>query len=197
MDQLATYDQAAVMEDQPRFAMDKRLYVNFYVKALMNNFKSAEAGRPIFDEVDFIRIIVPGDKNTIIDTKASPEYRARFREKYDAFKKGQTMAQTGTPLEVWPQMTVGMVAELKAMHVSTVEQLAELPDTLAQRIMGNFDLRRKAQVFLDSAAGDAVASKLQAELATRDNEIDLLKAQMIQLMEKMSAPVNATTAKKA
>lgn len=186
MEALQTYDQAAVMEDQPRFALDKKLFVQFYQRAVMNNFKSSQEGRPIFDEVDFVRIIVPGDKNTVIDTKATPEYIGRFRDKYDQFKKGQEQAQSGTPLEVWPQMTVGQVAELKAMHVTTVEQLADMPDQLAQRIMGSHALRAKAKQFLEAAAGDAANTKLQAELEKRDNEIEVLKAQMQQILNSKS-----------
>ena len=183
MDTLQTYDQAAVMEDQPRFALDKKLYVHFYLRAVLNNFKSAQKGRPIFDEQDYIRIIVPGDKNTVIDTKVTPEYQMRFAAQFEKYKKNQSQAVSGTPLEVWPQMTVGQVAELKAMNVHTVEQLAELPDNLAQRIMGSHDLRRRAQAFLDAAAGDAANSKMAAELAQRDNEIELLKAQMLQMQQ--------------
>lgn len=187
MDMLQTYDQAAVMEDQPRFALDKKLFVQFYLRAVLNNFKSAQEGRPIFDEVDYVRIIVPGDKNTVIDTKATPEYTTRFASRFELYKKNQSQAVTGTPLEVWPQMTVGQVAELKAMHIHTVEQLAELPDNLAQRIMGSHDLRRRAVAFLDLAAGDAANSKLSAELDKRDNEIELLKAQMAQMQQLIQA----------
>lgn len=183
MDTLQTYDQAAVMEDQPRFAMDKKLFVQFYLRAVVNNFKSSQEGRPIFDEVDYVRIIVPGDKNTVIDTKVTPEYAQRFATQFEKYKKNQSQAVSGTPLEVWPQMTVGQVAELKAMNVHTVEQLAELPDNLAQRIMGSHDLRRRATTFLEAANGEAANTKLAAELAQRDNEIELLKAQMSQMQQ--------------
>lgn len=181
MDQLATYDQAAVMEDMPRHALDKKLFVQFYVKAVMNGFKSSEAGRPIFDEVDYIRVIIPGDKNNVVDTKVTEEHKMRFPAQYERFKKNQEQAVSGTPLEVWPQMTVGQVAELKAMHISTVEQLADLPDNLAQRIMGSHQLRAKAKVFLEAAAGEAVNTKMTAELEKRDNQIALMQEQLAQL----------------
>jgi hypothetical protein len=189
---LATYDEAAVMEDQPRYAMDKKLHVTFHLKAVRNEFKSNQEGRPIFDEVDYVRIIIPGDTKTINDVKVTEEHKVRFREKYRAYKEGQVQAQSGTPLEVWPQMTVGQVAELKAMHVTTVEQLADMPDQLAQQIMGSHALRAKAKAFLEAAAGEAVNTKLQAELSKRDNEIALLKAQMEQIAKAQSAQKAAT-----
>jgi len=186
-DSLATYDQVAVMEDMPAYSLDKKLYVNFYIRADLNSFKSAQEGRPIFDEVDYVRIIIPGDKNSILDTQVTEEHKHRFENQYQRFKKNQEQAVSGTPLEVWPQMTVGQVAELKAMNVHTVEQLADMPDQLAQKIMGNHGLRAKAKLFLDAAAGEAGNTKMVAELEKRDNEIKLLRDQMDQLMKTTAA----------
>jgi hypothetical protein len=187
MEALADYSVAAVMEDRPQSALDDKLFVQFYVNAVMNNFKSAQAGRPIFDEKDFIRIIVPGDRNTVIDTVVTPEYAQRFRSRYDAFKRKQAQPVTGTPLSIWPHVSVGMVAELAAAHVTTVEQLADLPDNLAQRFMGINSLREKAKVFLKVAGDNAAASKLQLELEQRDNEIEVLKRQMVEMQAAMAA----------
>lgn len=184
---LQTYDEAAVMEDQARFALDKRLYVQFYVRAVMNHFKSAQEGRPIFDEKEYCRVIIPGDKNAVFDQPASDEQRMRFEAQYTRFKKGLEQAVTGTPLEMWPQMTVGQVAELKAINISTVEQLAEMSDETAQKIMGNHKLRLKAKAFLEAAAGEAKNSQLAMELEKRDSEIATLKNQMEQLLKATAA----------
>lgn len=185
MSGLPTFDDASVqnMANQARFAMDSKLYVTFYVRAVMNNFQSSEQGRPIFDEKEYIRLIVPGDSKTTVDCPVTDEFRMRFPKQYDAFKRGLAQAVSGTPLEVWPQMTVGLVAELKAMNIQTVEQLAGLDDGRAQKIMGHFELRRRAQAFLDAAEGEASNNKLAAELSKRDAEIEALKAQMAEFMK--------------
>lgn len=193
---LPGYEDAAVMsaEQQARFAGDKRLFVQFYMRAVMNQFKSAQEGRPIFDEKEYVRIIIPGDKNTVIDTEATRvEKELRFPEQYARFKKNQEQSLSGTPLEVWPQMTVGMVAELKAMNVFTVEQLAELPDNLAQRIMGAHMWRKKAQAFLDAAAGDAKNSQLAMELEKRDAQIAALQNQLNQILKHQELEAAAKT----
>ena len=189
---LASYDQAAVMEGQPRYAFDSKLYVQFYTRAVMNNFKSAQEGRPIFDELDFVRIIIPGDRNNVVDTEVTQEHKTRFADRYERFKKNQEQAISGTPLEVWPQMTVGMVAELKAQGVHTVEQLADLSDGLAQKFMGSFSLRQRAKNFQEAASGQAASTKLEAELESRDNEIALLKKQVEQLMAASAKPATAS-----
>jgi hypothetical protein len=196
MDVLAGYEGAAVMGNDSRNAADNRLFVEFYRKAVENPFKSNEAGRPVFDEVDFVKITVPGDRYSNFESKVTEEHKKRFAGRWERYKAGLTQAVTGTPLEQWPQMTVGMVASLKAMNVHTVEQLAEMSDQYAQQIMGNHDLRRKAKLFLDAAAGEAVNNKLQSELDKRDVEINQLKEQMAQLLagqqQAKSAPKAAT-----
>jgi hypothetical protein len=190
---LPTYDDTVSQANQARYAMDHKLYVQFYIRPVMHNFKSNEAGRPIYEEKEYIRIIIPGDSKTTGDYPVTDEFRMRFEKQYDKFKKGLEQAVEGTPLEMWPQMTVGLCAELKAMNISTVEQLAGLADGPAQKIMGNYDLRRKAQMFLDSAKGEAENNKMVAELTKRDDEINLLKQQMQQLLDsqKPKVPVKA------
>jgi hypothetical protein len=180
---LPTYDDTVSQANQARYAMDHKLYAQFYIRPVMNNFKSQEAGRPIFEEREYIRVIIPGDSKTTTDCPVTDEFRMRFQNQYDKFKRGLAQAVEGTPLEMWPQMTVGLCAELKAMNVTTVEQLAALDDGKAQRIMGSYDLRRKAQMFLDAAQGEAANNKMAAELQKRDDEINLLKSQMAQILE--------------
>lgn len=192
MDTLPAFDENEFVMDssaQARQAMDNRLYVNFYLRAVMNRHKSADAGRPIFDEEVYCRVITPGDKNTILDVPANSHYIGRFPKQYEAYKQHATVAQTGTPLEVWPQMTVGMVAELKAMHIHTVEALADLPDNLAQKIMGSHELRRKARAFLEAAKGEAENNRV----IEQEKTISELKGQVAQLLAAAQAPILSST----
>lgn len=185
MDTLKDYTDAAVMDESSnaRYAGDNKLFVQFYMKAVPNKFKSDQEGRQIFDEKEYIRIIIPGDRNANIDGPVTAEYKMRFADRYRKFKERGIQAQSGTPLEVWPQMTVGRVAELKALNVYTVEQLATMEDSHAHKIMGFNELRIRAQAFLNTAAGDAENTKLAAELEKRDVEIKALREQMNQLIQ--------------
>ena len=178
---LPAYD-TGVLGGQERYAADSRLYVEFYRKAVHNPFKSNEAGRPIYDEKDFAKIMIPGDKYSSVDTAVTMEHKQRFPQQWARYQAGQEQSAIGTPLEMWPQITVGLVATLKAAGIRTVEQLAELSDANAQSIMGNHELRRRAKTFLEAAAGEAANAKLEAELEKRDNEIATLKNQMAQMM---------------
>lgn len=177
---------SGVLDTDGRFDADNRLYVEFYVEAVHNTYKSAQEGRPIYDEVEFVKIQAPGDRLSSVVQKVNDLHKRRFPKQWAQFQNGQKQAVSGTPLEMWPQMTVGMVASLKAMNITTVEQLAELSDGNASQIMGNHELRRKAKNFLEAAAGESVNTKMEAELKKRDDEIALLKAQMEQLLAPKS-----------
>ena len=191
MNDFQTYDEAQSQANQSRFAMDSKLYVTFYVRPIKNAFRSEQEGRPIFEEREYIKIIVPGDSKTTVDCPVTDEFRGRFEKQYEKFKKGLAQAVEGTPLEMWPQMTVGLCAELKAMNISTVDQLAALDDSKAQKIMGSHELRRKAQLFLSAAKGEAENNKITAELQKRDDEIALLKMQMQHILEAQKPKAKA------
>lgn len=166
-----------------RHARDNTLRVIFYMKAVKNNFKSAKEGRAIFDEKPFVKIIVPGDRLNMVDAPVTPYHKQRFQALWERFEKGLEAPETGTPLGEMPWMSVGMVEELRAFGVKTVENLANLNDGVVSRIMGATMLKAKAQAFLDAAQADSQNSQLQAALAERDNEIDLMKHQMAEMQK--------------
>lgn len=168
------------------FAHDNKLYVRFYKKATENESKSLEAGRPIFDETDFIRIMVPGDKTTMVDREVHEVDAKRFSRLYKQWKEDQTHTDSGTPLEAWPQIQTGQVAELKAMNVHTVEALAALSDGHAVKIMGSNTLREKAQTFISASKDAAFVNQQAAELAKRDQQITLLMDQVAKLDARLS-----------
>lgn len=186
MQQDFTLDEATLDNQQNgnRYAMDHKLHVTFYTRAVPNNFKSIEAGRKVFDEIDYIRIHTPGSQLNVIDAPITAgTYRQRFADKYEKWKKGQADLVSGTPLDAFPLLLgkVALVAELRSMNIHTVEQLAGIPDIAVQKIMGGHELRNKAQLYIEGTSGtDAVLAKMQKE-----NED--LKAQMQNLTQMFSA----------
>ncbi len=54
---------------------DSRLAVKFYKRAVQLEHESNEAGRPIFKDFDFVRIMVAGDNLTEIDTFARDSHK--------------------------------------------------------------------------------------------------------------------------
>jgi hypothetical protein len=179
------YDQKVYEEDQMN-EDDKRLFVQFFVEAVEDKLKSVEEGRPIFREVVNVRIIAPGSRDSTV-TRATLHYQNRFQKQWDRFKKALEQTHEGTPLEQVPWLTVGVIAELKAMNCFSLEQLAGMSDSLASRMMGMHSFRQKAQAFLQAAKEAAPFTKMQAQLEERDVQIGVLQEQVKQLMAANAA----------
>lgn len=166
------------------------LHVEFFIDAVENPAMSREAGRPIFEDKEFVKVMIAGDpKNTLIAPaqergSGGRTYAERFPEHYKLFKADlDQLAASGTPLTEVPWLTAARREELKALKIFTVEGLAGLDGQMLQRIgMGARDLKNQAQAWLDKAAGSASDAKMASELAARDAEIEALKSQMADMM---------------
>jgi hypothetical protein len=166
------------LDDSSTTGDDKRLHVVFHLHPQKNDAKSTEAGRPIFEETEYVRITVPGDKHNIVDRPAREDDRQRFPRQYAHFKSGAAGGVVGTPLSEWPAVTRSQVEELAFFHVKTVEQLANLSDGNAQHVGPILALREKARDWLAKAAGGAVESKLRAEIQERESKLAAMQAQI-------------------
>lgn len=179
----ATFDQQ--LGEQPdanagRFAMDGKLHVRFYSKPKYNPDKSAEANRPIYEDTVYVEIMMPGDKNNIIQRPAlSMRDDLRFPKHYEQFQKGQAEQMVGTPLKVLPFLSEAQVEELAWFKIRTVEQLADLSDTV--NFMGASEMKRKAKKYLDAING---TSALVEQNKSLQAQLDEMRA----MIEQMTAP---------
>jgi len=156
----------SVTENEPRFAMDSKLYVQFYSRPILQPTESDKAGRPIYADMDCIRILVPGDKLSQIDRMASDDDKKRFAEHYAKYKAGRGQEVVGTRLEAVPWMTRSKVEEYRYFNILTVEQLAGASDEVGQKFPGFHGDREKAKKFLDSTEGtDARVKELEEQVA--------------------------------
>ncbi len=150
---------------------DKKLLVAFFKDTIKNETKSIEAGRPIFDEIDLIKIITPGSRDSFVGD-ATPEYQQRFLQQWTRYKAGRDQEiGNGTPLQMLPWITVSQLAEFRAVGVYTVEHLVGMADAISQKFMGHHQLKQRAQAYLDAAKESAPTVRLQAELEKRDEKI--------------------------
>ena len=149
----------------------------FMTKPVYNEAKSKEAGRAIFDEIEMVEVWIAGDRLNRPRFAVEDEHKKRWPREYEAFKKGVKISTSGTPLEHWPRMTVGKVAELKALGIPTVDALAEMSDAnLGNLGMGARELREEARSFLQQAAGTADVGKMAATIAELQAKIERMEA---------------------
>jgi len=172
-------------EDGQQAEADKRLFVIFFKMAIQNGFKSETEGRPIFEDRDMIKILAPGTRDTFI-AKASLHYQRRFPQQWARYKANEEQLMVGTPLSQVPWMTRSQVAEFAALNCHTVEQLVAMPDSETHKFMGFQQLKRRAQSFLEAAAGNAPIERMNKELEKRDEQIAQMQQQMTALMAQLS-----------
>ena len=149
------------------------LLVTFFHRATENSRKTKEAGRPIYDDVEFIEIIVPGSRD-VLQTAVKPTHLARFPEQYERFKKNEEQVVSGTPLSSWPMMTPARIAEMHALKIKTVEHLVSLPDNYLSKLGPDaVSLREAAREYVKRAKGnDSRVEALEAQLAELRKQLE-------------------------
>src|SRR5271166_1464648 len=105
---------------------DKSLVVFFYNKAVPQPGKSKAAGRPMYENVTFVRMAPPGEKLNIVDRPARGEDARRFPLQWAQFEKNAEQIPDGTPIDLLYPENPAISATLRASGVHTVEQCAEM-----------------------------------------------------------------------
>lgn len=165
------------------------LAVRFYSKEVQNDFLTNKEGRPISFMADFVRIEIPGNQTSIIDTFVNNSHKTRFPQQWAIYLNEKADGNNnpdnvqGTLLRDWPILNSAQATELKHFKFYTVEQVASASDQQIMAIgmtagMSPLALRDKAQAFLENAKDSSFAQKQAEELKLRDQQIEDLKAQM-------------------
>ena len=161
--------------NQSRYMGDDRLLVRFFPHPKINQALSKTMQRPVFEDVDYISIMQPGNKDSIIIRPAMDMDKTRFAEhykKYVAHNDGEN--NDGTLLKEWPRITRSQVEELKFFNIHTVEQLVSVSDSNAQSIMGFGALQAAAVLFLETVEESRSATELENKLGEKQDQIDAL-----------------------
>lgn len=170
--------EAGLPENYPAVAVGFGLYPQ------LNKAKTAEAGHDVYDEREYVRIVVPGDKSSLLFQPSNDSYRRRFPRAYDAFKareKGQK--ESGMPIEQWAVVSRSVAMTLRSAHVHTVEALCEVSENLIDRLSvpNARELQAKARAWLAQARDGAEATRKAAENEALQKTIASLQAQIAAL----------------
>lgn len=175
-----------------RYAGDKGVHARFYMMPVKDEAKSAEAGRPIFVDKEFVEIVAAGNANNIIKRKATAEDKQRFREQYSRFKDGDLTQIVGTPLSEVPWLTRSQVEELSYMRIRSLEALASLDDSVCAKVAGLYDLKKRAAAHVEKAGLAAPVEALHKENEDLKNQI----AALVQTVDEQTKLLKELQAKK-
>ena len=126
--QTAEFDHNNFDRQSNKNAGDDKLLVKFYIKARPDKGKTLEEGRPMFKDVEYIDIRIPGSRDGV-GRRATDDDKARFPLHYQAFKnRTDEEFVEGTLLTEWSLIGRSQAEELAFFNCRTVEQLAEMDD---------------------------------------------------------------------
>lgn len=119
------------------------------------------------------------------------------QDAWNAFARGQTYEAVGTPLSVLFRNDPARVDKYKFYHLSTVEQVAAIPDGQLQTLgMGAMDDRAKAKAFLAKTQGNGAVLTLNRELEEERAQRKALENVVADLTEKLTQVLESQLAEK-
>jgi hypothetical protein len=163
-----TMDRSGFVQTGPS---DQSMLCIFYRRAVHNEIKSAQAGTPIYENVDYVRIQQPGETSQIVDRPAQDNDRRRWPAQWQAYAAGKDQVADGTPLGLLFPRHPAQVSMLQALGIMTVQHLANASETAIAAIgMHGRDYVNYAQKYLSKGADGAVFHQMQRDLehANRD-----------------------------
>lgn len=154
------------MDEEVPMMMENDVAVGFAYVPKPDKTGTAKAGYPVFKDMEYVHIKVPGDEKADYFQPATDEHKARFPNAYAAFKSStaEHKAISGMPIEQWAQVTRAQAMTFKAASIPTVEALAAVHDgNIGKLGHGGREWRAKAQAFLAQAKEGAKDMALVAE----------------------------------
>lgn len=185
---MPSLDPLSLPSTDPR--AERLLPAVFYMMAVENKAKSAAEGRPIFDDVEMINILRPGDNTTDFHTEVQEKHKRMYPAQYAQFKQSGTNAHGGTLLSMLTFLTPRQIKEFEALNIYNVEALALINDNNA--FMGWREIKNKAVAYLEMAKDQAVMTRwkekeeaLELRAKQQDEKITALTDQVAQLIAKL------------
>lgn len=169
---------------------DTGVFAQFFWDAIQDEDATRQEGRPIYRNVEMVRIMFPGDNTKEVVRKVrkqatgnQPSDIDRFARQWAAFQAEQEQVPDGTPLEHWPPLDKATILNLKGRNIHTVEQLSAMTDANLN-FMGARQLRDNAKAWLTEAeAGGAVIAlrneveAMRRQIEAQENTIRALRNQ--------------------
>jgi hypothetical protein len=77
---------------------DNRIIIEFFVDAVQLGHRSEIEGRPVFEDREFVRILIAGDARTEVVKEVTAEVRAKYAQAYEHWQRTREPLHEGTPL---------------------------------------------------------------------------------------------------
>lgn len=165
---------------------DSAIMATFDDDFVINEFRTEQEGKTIYDHFICIRLEYPGNNLSDFRYRFRPEegvkgnrWTERFAGQWKAFQAQKEQLPEGTPIELWPLLDKKRVLEFKAMRLHTIEQIAALTDQTGPNMGLDWrKLRDMATAYLNPAISQVTISKLNHENNDLKNRLQVLENQL-------------------
>jgi hypothetical protein len=166
---------------------DASMLCIFYKRAVHNPMRSAQEGRPIYVDEDFVIIQQPGEANLQkVDRPVKQEDIQRWPAQWQAYAAGKDQVAEGTPLGLLFPRHPSAIAMLQALGIVTVEHLANASATAISAIgMHGQDYVNYAQKYINGAGKGAAFHQMQMEMEQTKRDNNRLQKQVDDLTHQM------------
>ena len=185
---MSDFDRAEMRPDTTTIIGDRIQYSNqnaglrvrFFIEELPDEKATASAGHLKTYSMECVEIRQVGDDLTAATHPVNDAIRNRFPQEYRNWieTKNNDLIE-GTPLSAWPMISKGIVQEMNAVGIRSVENLAAVSDANIARFMDGHIWRKKAETWLSASKNTGEAMRLSAEN-------DLLRDRMAQLEARIA-----------
>lgn len=108
-----------------------------------------------------------------------------FKRVFEAWKKGEEIPVSGTPIRLWPGLSPSAVKMIVQAGFLTVEQLASANDVEIGTIgLGAIEFRNRARSYLEAANGPG---KMAEEMRSLKAQNDAMQSQIQELLSANQA----------
>lgn len=113
-------------------------------------------------------------KNNTVDRPTSEDDKVRFKDRWEAFQKGEEAPPAGLPINQVPFATPAEISICKAERIHTVEQLVEMPESHLQRA-NILNFRYRCADMLKQMTDSQHIVKMRDEIETLKKQIRTLQ----------------------
>lgn len=179
---------------------ERPAYVRFEVRAVEDREASIRLGHYSSKDVEFAIITPAGSKDEVekkVDEwlaqikqqaregRMPPQWEEGYRQAYAAWKRGEEIPLSGTPIRGWVVLGPSQQQRCLAANIRTVEDLALINgEGLARIGMGGQELKQKAQAWLSASVNIGVVVQENSALKVKVAD---LEAQVARLNERNAA----------
>ncbi len=176
-----------------QFGQDSQLHVRFYNEKILDFVASKAAEYKVFNDVEYVHIMRPGDKTWTVRRPVKASDLRRFPLQYEAFKTGR-VEKLGLPITQWdvPGLSEGEISIFKAYGIEYVHQVAAMNEVQQQSLGVNAKhLVARAKLEVQEQGVKEKNTELQIKLdevsAKHRQEMAEMEERLLSLMATKSA----------